>query len=103
MTAQRRIPWYYWQIGSLIAFALAGLAGLGEWLGWWDTLGEVLMAVLTVLGLVLGFNGATERSISRLHDDLREVAADMKTTHAILIRIEARLPAPLHHASEGSP
>jgi hypothetical protein len=48
MTARRRIPWYYWQIGSLVAFGIAALGAVGEWLGWWDIIGEILMAVFTV-------------------------------------------------------
>jgi hypothetical protein len=44
---RQRILWYYWQIGSLVAFVIAALA-VGERLRWWDMLGEVIMAVFTV-------------------------------------------------------
>jgi hypothetical protein len=35
MIKHRRVPWYYWQIAAVIAFAIAGLGFLGERLGWW--------------------------------------------------------------------
>ena len=35
--------WSLWDLGALLAFAVAALGALGEHLGWWHTLGEVLV------------------------------------------------------------
>jgi hypothetical protein len=35
VTRRHRPPWYVWQIGAVIAFAIAGLGALGEYLEWW--------------------------------------------------------------------
>jgi hypothetical protein len=101
-TPRPRLPWYYWQIAALIAFALAGLGALGEWLGWWHTVGDVLMWVGTIAGLVLAFNSATERSVGRLDVGLAENTDKLVTIGVVLERIERLLEARLPRPSEGA-
>jgi hypothetical protein len=89
----RRISWQLWYLGALLAFALAVVGAVGEHLRWWHTMGEVLMWVGTIVGLVLAFNGATEHSISLLRDYLSGVADDLSTIRVVLERIARHLGA----------
>ena len=98
MTRRRRVPWQLWSLGALLAFALAAVGALGVPVGdresaWWHTLGEVLMSVGTIVGLVLAFTAATEHSIERLREDLGGVADDLSTIRVVLERIARHLGA----------
>ena len=104
VTGQRRLPWYVWQIGSLVAFAIAALGAVGEWLEWWDMLGEIVLlgTTFTVLGLVLAVHGASARAILRVETALEDITErlgtidvvlgrEMPSIRAAVIRIEALL------------
>ena len=93
-----RMVW--WDVAALVAFGIAGLGALGEWLGWWHWFGEVVIWTSTIAGLILAFNGASRRSIDRLHDPLSKIADELATIRVVI----DRLVTPAHHrASEGSP
>lgn len=57
---------------SLFFFGVAILGAVGQYLGWWDAIGEVLMSVGTLAGVlitVLGaVEGATRDQVERVHE-----------------------------------
>lgn len=57
---------------SLFFFGIAILAGIGEWRGWWNLLGEIGMTVGTLAGMFLGaaayLTGSSEGQVDRVHE-----------------------------------
>lgn len=60
--------------GSILMFLLAILGAVGEYLGWWNLVGEVLMTVGTLGGLVLAgvdfLRGASETQVESVQSQL---------------------------------
>lgn len=61
---------------SLFFFGIAILGAVGEYLGWWELVGEVAMTVGTIAGLLLGVSsqitGATESQVDRVHEAVQD-------------------------------
>lgn len=57
---------------SLFFFGLAVLGAVGEYLGWWDAIGEVMMSVGTLAGVLITVfgivEGATRDQVAQVHD-----------------------------------
>lgn len=67
--------------GSVLGFLVAILGLIGELLGWWDLVGEILMATGTVLGLLLAavdlFRGASEAQVNGIDQTLDRMDAKL--------------------------
>lgn len=63
----QRLSW----ILAILFFGMAILGIVGELLGWWNEIGEVLTIVGTIGGLIVSWAalsaGATERQVDRVH------------------------------------
>lgn len=74
-----RVGWAVTALGLLIFVVSA----LGEYLGWWDLVGEVGMLVGTVLSIVVGFgtwfSGAGRRQLSGVGREVRSVGDDVRS------------------------
>lgn len=61
----------------VLGFGMAILGAVGEVLGWWNDIGEVLMTVGTILGALTGvmalLGGASEATIQSLRNDVGDV------------------------------
>lgn len=68
-----RVGWAVTLLGILIFVVSA----LGEYLGWWDLIGEIGMLVGTVLSIVVGFgtwfSGAGRRQLAEVGEDVQSV------------------------------
>lgn len=82
-TAQR-----IFRVGMVISFLVAALGIVGELLGWWNDVGEVLTTVGTLTGVLLGtfsvFSSASE-------DQVSDVAAGVAQANRTLGRIDEDL------------
>lgn len=82
-------------IGSALGFAVAILGAVGEFLGWWNDLGELLITVGTLTGLLLaGFSATAGSSRSQVHDvaaAVHGVATGVGVANDRLVRMDARL------------
>jgi hypothetical protein len=79
----------------VLGITLMVVAAAGELLGWWRDFGVILGLISTILTIWYGVGAATERTVDALGEPLATIADGMKTTHAILVRIEALLDARL--------
>lgn len=74
-----RVGWAVTALGLLIFVVSA----LGEYLGWWDLVGEVGMLVGTVLSIVVGFgtwfSGAGRRQLSGVGREVQSVGDDVRS------------------------
>ena len=108
MKAKRAPYWNIWWTLMVVSMAFTLLVVILEVYGVFRDAGIILGAIGILVSLSFGFTASTRSSMTVVTTGLADIADDMKTTHAILIRIEAllaeRLPALAHHrASEGSP
>lgn len=73
-----RVGWAVTLLGILIFVVSA----LGEYLGWWDLIGEIGMLVGTVLSIVVGFgtwfSGAGRRQLAEVGEDVQSVGEDVR-------------------------
>lgn len=73
-------------------FLLAILGALGEYLGWWNLIGEVLVTVGTIGGLFLAgvdlLRGASEEQVDGIESQLGSMDGKLGTVDGKLDRLE---------------
>lgn len=82
-----RVGWILWT-GSALAWAIAALGILGEVLGWWNLLGEVMAIGGSVGGLLLGAAGLVWTASRR---QVHLVATGVVAAHTTLDTIDRKL------------
>lgn len=79
--------------GSILMFLLALVGAVGEYLGWWDLLGEVFMTVGTVGGLILGgvdlLRGASEEQVDGVSAQLGSMDDKLGTVYGKLDKLDS--------------
>lgn len=82
-------------VGSIVSFLIAGLAFLGELLGWWNDLGEIAMNAATVSGVVLaigfGLGNASRRQADGIHDTVVDNGGTLGSVDGKLDSVDGRL------------
>lgn len=77
---------------SLFFFGVAVLGAVGEYLGWWDVVGEVLMSVGTLAGVLIGvfsvLEGATRDQVARVHDAVVDNGSQLETLDEIQLELD---------------
>lgn len=86
-----RVGWAVTLLGILIFVVSA----LGEYLGWWDLIGEIGMLVGTVLSIVVGFgtwfSGAGRRQLAEVGEDVQSVGEDVRGVRYAVLANGAKL------------
>lgn len=86
-----RVGWAVTLLGILIFVVSA----LGEYMGWWDLVGEIGMLVGTVLSIVVGFgtwfSGAGRRQLQAVGAEVRGVRGVVEANGTVLGSVDAKL------------
>lgn len=80
----QRILWFLAALG----FGMAILGAVGELRGWWNDVGEVLMGVGTLLGVVMA---AASVTTGASHEQVRAVNEGVGIAHAKLDSMDGKL------------
>lgn len=77
---------------SLFFFGIAILGAVGEYLGWWELIGEVAMTVGTIAGLLLGvashLTSATEAQVDRVQEAVRDNGQQLEKLDRIQLELD---------------